>query len=79
MVLGAALPRIIGAFMIVGVWNDGEVRVQRLQLRVGAIACIAQAIIRQRQDFIRREYPCCKFRAAIVPSTAIFLDIVAHV
>ena len=79
MVLRAAFPTVIGGFMIVGIDDHREVRVQRLQLRVRTIAGIAQTVIRKRQDFIRREHACGKFRAAIISATAIFIDIIAHV
>ena len=65
--------------MIVGIGNHWEVCMQRLQLLVRTIAGIAQAVIRKRQDFICREYPRGKLCAAIISTTAIFIDIIAHV
>ena len=51
----------------------------RLQLRVRAIAGIAQAIIRQRQNFACRENPGGEFGPDIVTTPAIFINIIAHV
>ena len=79
MVLCAAFPTIIGAFMIVGIGDHREVCMQCLQLLVRTIAGVAQAVIRQRQDFIGGKNTRGKFRAAIIAATAIFIDIIAHV
>ena len=79
MVLRAALPAVICAFMVVGVGDHREIRVQCLQLLVRAVAGVAQAVIGERQYFALGENPRRKFRTAIISAAPIFIEIIAHV
>ncbi len=52
MILCAALPRIVGIFMVVGLGEHREGLVDALQIGVGAITRIAQAIVGEHDRLV---------------------------
>ena len=79
VVLRTVQPAIIGDFVIVPHTNESRTRVGGLHVRVGFRLCMAQAIVCQRHDFMRRIGKPIQASANIgaVTGIAIFVDIVA--
>ena len=80
MVLCAMLPAVIGDFMIVPLRDHRPHLVQTLQIGIGTVALIAQAIVHERQDLIARpDRPARQsFCSGWVFANLIFVEIIAQ-
>ena len=79
VVLGAARPRVVGDLVVVPDGDDRRGRVQGLQVRVGLVTGVPDAVVGEGDDLVGRRVRPYDLVAGAVLAGAVLVDVVAEV